>query len=108
MAEPKDPATCNVFALLKLFLDERERADWEDRYRAGGLGYGDVKKELLRRFLDYFGPMRTRREELLRRPDVVEEVFQAGVVRAREVALPLVARVRDAVGIPSSGGGVRS
>ena len=99
VAEPKDPATCNVYALLKLFLDASERASWEDRYGAGGLGYGEAKKALLAKFLDYFGPMRRRREELLKRPDEVEEVFREGAHRARETTLPLVAQARDAVGI---------
>ena len=100
VAEPKDPDTCNVFAIFKLFLDDAERQEWEARYRQGGLGYGEAKKALLARFLDRFGPARRRREELLARPDEVEAVFAAGARRVRQVTGPLVAAARRAVGIP--------
>ena len=97
--EPKDPDTNNVYALFKLFLDGDERAEWEARFRAGGLGYGEVKKALFARFLDYFGPMRARYEELMAQPDEIEDIFRAGARQAREVTLPLVDEVRSAVGL---------
>jgi tryptophanyl-tRNA synthetase len=103
VAEPKDPERCNVFALLRLFLAAAERQEWEARYRQGGLGYGEVKKALLARFHDHFGAMRRRRAELERRPDQIEEALRDGARRAREVTRPLVARARDAVGIPNPG-----
>jgi len=98
--EPKDPDTNNVFALLKLFLDQDERAEWEQRFRTGPLGYGDVKKALLARFLDHFGPMRQRHAELMAHPDDVEDVLRAGAQRARAIAAPLLEQVRDTVGLP--------
>lgn len=98
--EPKDPDTNNVYNILRLLLDADEQAALADRMRAGGLGYGDVKKLLLERFLDQFGPMRKRREELLARPDDVEDVFREGARRAREITGPLVEAVREATGIP--------
>jgi tryptophanyl-tRNA synthetase len=98
--EPKDPTTCNVFGIFQLFLNADERREWEARYRAGGMGYGDVKKALFERFLDYFGPMRRRREELARHPDEVESALREGARRMREVGLPLVDEVRDRIGVP--------
>ncbi|HPY62778.1 MAG TPA: tryptophan--tRNA ligase, partial [Kiritimatiellia bacterium] len=46
LEEPKDPDTCNVFRLYKLFATEAQQADLAARYRAGGMGYGTAKKEL--------------------------------------------------------------
>ena len=46
-AEPKEPDSLHVFALLALFLSEDEKAAWSDRLRAGGVGYGDLKKEIM-------------------------------------------------------------
>ena len=100
--DPKDPDDNNAFAIFKLLLDEGERRDWEDRLRAGGVGYGELKKALFERFLDFFGPMRKRRAELEARPDYVEDVFREGARRAREITLPLIESVRAAVGIPTA------
>ncbi|MFO0980832.1 MAG: tryptophan--tRNA ligase [Planctomycetota bacterium] len=100
VAEPKDPSKCNVFALLKLFLDAEERSEWEDRYRQGGMGYGDVKKALFEKFLGRFGAMRRRREELERNKDLVEHALREGARKMREVGLKVVDEVRAAVGIP--------
>ena len=41
------------------------------RAEAGGLGYGDVKKDLLERLLAHFGEMRERRDALAQNPDFV-------------------------------------
>ncbi|MEI6150692.1 MAG: tryptophan--tRNA ligase, partial [bacterium] len=46
LQDVKDPETCNVFALYRLFASDAERQEMEARYRAGGMGYGDAKKKL--------------------------------------------------------------
>jgi tryptophanyl-tRNA synthetase len=53
---PKDPAKCNVFAMLKLVASPEELAQWDTRYRSGGMGYGEVKKRLAELLLEYFRP----------------------------------------------------
>ncbi len=97
--EPKDPAGCTVFALLKLFAAAEEMAEWDARYRTGGTGYGAVKKRLAELAEAHIGPMRERRLALEKDPDFVEDVLRAGARRAREVAGPLMAEVREACGI---------
>jgi tryptophanyl-tRNA synthetase len=95
--DPKDPKTV-VFQLWNLFADETERAEMVDRAKAGGLGYGSVKEDLLARLLEYFAPMRARREDYAKRPDDVEDVLRQGGARARELATPVLARCRKAAG----------
>ncbi len=63
--EPKDPDRCNVFALYKLFASPDAVSTLEERYRSGGLGYGEVKKELVELIWDYFAPYREKRNELI-------------------------------------------
>ena len=70
-----------------------------ERFRKGGLGYGEVKQEILARALAYFGPARARREELEKAPDYVEDVLREGARRARERATPLMEAVREAAGV---------
>lgn len=97
--DPKNPDSCNVFALLRLFTDEAEIAEWSDRYRKGGMGYGDVKKRLVELIDEKFGSARQRREELAGDPDFVEDVLVAGGRRARQVAQSVMENVRNACGI---------
>ncbi len=97
--EPKDPATCNLFKLHSLFAGPDERAALADRYRRGGLGYGQVKKELADLVEAHFAPFRARREALTRDPAGVEDVLRRGAERARAVAAQTLDRARRAVGL---------
>ncbi|MHC5214363.1 MAG: tryptophan--tRNA ligase, partial [Planctomycetota bacterium] len=81
--DPKDPETCNAFAFLKLVADENELAEWEQKYRAGGTGYGTVKKRVVELLHEYFRPFRQKRQELDDNADYVEEVLCKGAQRAR-------------------------
>lgn len=102
VGEPKDPQHCNVFALYSLFATEEEKTALAARYRAGGLGYGDVKKMLLDKINAYFGPFRERRKQLAANPDQVETMLQRGAQRARAEARQTMALVRQAVGMKSA------
>jgi tryptophanyl-tRNA synthetase len=88
-----------VFELWSLFATEAEREDMFARAAAGGLGYGDVKKDLLARLMDYFEPMRARRAELEQKPDEIEAILRLGAERARELATPVLEACRDAAGL---------
>ena len=96
---PKDPQQCNLFALLKLLAPPTEAAEWERRYRAGGLGYGEAKQRLAELYEQTFGPRREQRAQWAARPDDVEDILRAGARRARTVAQEVMADVRDACGI---------
>jgi len=97
--EPKDPDKCNVFALLKLVASDDEVAEWQGRYRSGGMGYGEVKKRLVELLIEYFEPYRDKRKELENNLDYVREVLNKGADRARPVAHKTFEEVRKAVGL---------
>ena len=99
VADVKDPETCNVFALYRLFASEAEREAMAARYRAGGLGYGEVKKALHEKFEAHFAPLRAKRAELAAQPEAVEAILQRGAARAREQAAATLQRARRAVGL---------
>ncbi|TAN35774.1 MAG: tryptophan--tRNA ligase [Verrucomicrobia bacterium] len=99
LADPKDPDTCNVFALYKLFATEAEREALAARYRAGGMGYGEAKKALAEKFEAHFGPLRAKRDELAKNLDYVEGVLRNGAERARAEATKTLKRARIAVGL---------
>ena len=97
--EPKDPEKCNVFALLKLVAAPDELAEWESRYRRGGMGYGEAKKRLAELIIDYFKPFRQKRAELENNIGYVRDVLAKGAVKAKVIAAETLARVRNAVGL---------
>ena len=99
LEEPKDPESCNVFALYKLMADEEKVEALRKRYLAGNMGYGHAKQALFETYLEVFAEMRQRREELLNRPEWVEEILQEGARRARAAAETMLSRVRAAIGI---------
>jgi len=99
-AEPKPDADKNLaIQLLKLFAPKEVAVDFENRLRAGGLGYGDLKKALFEHYWNYFAPYRARRAELVANPDYVDRVLREGADRARAVARGVLGRARKAAGL---------
>ncbi len=99
-AEPKPDADKNLaIQLLRLLAPAEVARDFEDRLRAGGLGYGDLKKALFEHYWNYFGAARARRAALIADPGYVEGVLAAGAERARLVARDVIKRTRRACGL---------
>lgn len=97
--DSKNPDTCNVFQIYKLVVSDAYRDAMERRYHAGGLGYGEVKKELAEAVVTYFAEARARRETLLSRSDDVSDILKTGAIRAREKASEVLDRAQKACGI---------
>ena len=98
--EPKPDADKNLaIQLLKLVAPVDIAADFEARLRAGGLGYGDLKKALFDHYWNFFAPMREKRAELTANLDHVQQTLEDGARRAREVAGKVVARAKLASGL---------
>ncbi len=96
---PKNPEGSTIVQLYSLFGSKAELANMRDRFKKGGTGYGDFKKELFEKLWEYFAPMRKRREELLRDKSYIDGVLARGAKRANEIADQVMARVRQAVGL---------
>jgi tryptophanyl-tRNA synthetase len=98
--EPKPDADKNIaIQLLKLVAPAEGAKDFEDRLRAGGLGYGDLKKALFEHYWNYFAAARAKRTELAANPDYVKSVLRDGAERARKVASVVLKRARKAGGL---------
>ncbi len=99
-AEPKPDAEKNLaLILLKLVAPADVAADFENRLRAGGLGYGDLKKALFEHYWNYFAAARARRAELAANLDHVEAILRDGAERAGAVADGVLHRARRACGL---------
>jgi tryptophanyl-tRNA synthetase len=99
-AEPKPDADKNLaIQLLKLVAPAATALDYENRLRAGGLGYGDLKKALFEYYWDHFSSARAHRAELAANLDHVEALLREGAARARAVASVVLQRARKASGL---------
>ena len=96
---PKDPDKSTIVQLYSLFASKDEVANMRDRFKKGGTGYGDFKKELFEKTWEYFAPMRKRREEIQRDKSYIDNVLARGAKRANEIADQVMTRVRQAVGL---------
>ena len=98
--EPKPDAEKNLaIQLLKLVAPPEVAADFEGRLRAGGLGYGDLKKALFEHYWNYFASARARRAELAANLDFVEKVLRDSALKAADVAGKVLRRARLACGL---------
>jgi tryptophanyl-tRNA synthetase len=98
--EPKPDADQNLaIQLLKLVAPSAVASDFEERLRAGGLGYGDLKKALFENYWNYFAAARARRAELAAHPDHVNQTLADGALRARTVAEKVLKRAKCACGL---------
>jgi tryptophanyl-tRNA synthetase len=97
---PKTGLDKNIpLQFYKLVATPDKAGELQARLAAGGFGYGEAKKELLAALMDYFAPLRKKREELAKNLDYVHEVLRKGAERANAVADETMTRVRKAVGI---------
>jgi len=96
---PKDPDRSIIVTLYRLFAEAVGVQAMEEKFRAGGYGYGDAKKELFSALWEYFRPFREKRAALAKDPGCVAEVRAKGATKARAIAMETLERVRAAVGV---------
>jgi len=98
--EPKPDADKNLaIQLLKPIVPPGDGKDFEDRLRAGGLGYGDLKKALFENYWNYFADARKKRAELAANLDYVNQVLADGAAKARSLAQKVLHRARKNSGL---------
>jgi tryptophanyl-tRNA synthetase len=99
-AEPKPDADQNLaIQILRLVAPQDMAADFETRLRAGGLGYGDLKKALFEQYWNYFAEPRKKRAELEANLDFVQQVLRDSAAKARAKAQEVLKRARKASGL---------
>ena len=95
----KDPDKSTIVQLYSLFASKQEIETMRERFKKGGTGYGDFKKQLFEKLWEYFAPMRKRREEIQRDKSYIDGVLAKGAKQANQIADQVMARVRKAVGL---------
>jgi len=97
--EPKDPGSCNVFKLYKLFAQENEVRDLEKKYKEGEVGYGVAKEMLFEVMMRELSPLRERYKKLAMDKAYVLSVMREGGKKARALAQETMKEVRKKIGI---------
>jgi tryptophanyl-tRNA synthetase len=99
MDQPKEPEGDHLYQLYSLFATDAEREELAATYRAGGFGYGDVKKKIATAAEAYFAEPRAKRLELANNPKKVQEILADGASRARAKAGQVLGRAKKACGL---------
>jgi len=99
MEEPKEYEGCNVYNIVKLFLDFEERSALQERYKRGGEGHGHFKLYTHDVIWEYFRPYRERRAYYEAHQDEVRDILCAGAAKARAAAAETIEKVRSVTGI---------
>ena len=99
MEEPKEYENCNVYNMAKLFLEGENLIELQNRYKRGGEGHGHFKIYLGEVMWEYFREFREKREYFQNNQDEVREILKSGALKAKEIAQPLIEKIRTATGI---------
>lgn len=98
MEEPKDPDTCNVFALYKLMGTPDQVKEMRSNYEGGNYGYGHAKQALFELILEKYEQPRKAFNHYMENPQAIDEELKAGEDKARVIAREVLNRVRTKVG----------
>jgi len=95
---PKDPETCNVFAIYKLIGSEAEVADLKAKYLVGGFGYGHAKQALFELIRDTYKEEREKFDYFMKNKPEIDRLLGIGAEKAKDVADAVLTRVRTKLG----------
>ncbi|NLC37525.1 MAG: tryptophan--tRNA ligase [Alcaligenaceae bacterium] len=99
--EPKDAENSHLYTLYRAFSPAGQAAAFKQALEEG-LAWGEAKTQLCELLDAELGPMRERYAELIARPDRLEDILQAGALKARKLSVPFIERLREAVGLRRS------
>ncbi len=98
LEDPKDPETCNVFALYRLLAPADKINEMREKYLAGGYGFGHAKQELFELIVDQFSDQRSKYNYFIQHLNEVDEALEFGASKARVIANDVLQRVRNVLG----------
>ena len=98
LEDQKDPENCNVYKLYQLLASEEKTQDMAAKYRAGNYGYGHAKQELFELICDNFSEQRKKFNYLMSNTDIIELELKKGAKKASEIAIKVLARIRNNIG----------
>ena len=98
LEEPKNPDTCNLFALYKLLASEEQIAEMRANYEGGNYGYGHAKQAFYELLIDTFSEERARYNYYMENLSEIDKALSIGAKKAKIVAADVLQRVRAKIG----------
>lgn len=98
LEEPKNPDTCNVFAIYKILASPEQTKVMRDNYEAGNYGYGHAKKALHDLILERFSNIKESFDHYMANKHEIDAALQEGAVKAKLIADDVLNRVRQQLG----------
>ena len=98
LEDPKNPDTCNLFALFKLVASEKQIAEMRANYEGGNYGYGHAKQAFYELLIDKYKVERERYNYYISNPDEIDKALAIGAKKAEKVANDVLKRVRAKIG----------
>lgn len=99
LEEPKDWATCNVFAIYKTLASTDAIEQMKKNYEDGNYGYGHAKQALYELIISEFSEARTKFNELIDNTEEIDEILEIGAKKANKIANTTLERVRQKLGL---------
>ncbi len=96
--EVKDPNTCNVFALYKLFTTQEEQDALAQKYLTGGMGWGEAKQFLFEKLEETFSKYREEYNLIINDKAEIDNILKDGALKAREISSKVMQRLRQTSG----------
>jgi tryptophanyl-tRNA synthetase len=98
MEDPKDPDTCNLFALYKLVASPEQIEEMRANYEGGNYGYGHAKQAFYELLIEKFKVEREKYHYYMAHLDEVDGILKQGAEKAHKVADAVLKRVREKLG----------
>ncbi|GAB4231578.1 MAG: tryptophan--tRNA ligase [Ekhidna sp.] len=98
MEDPKNPDSCNVFAIYKVLASPEQTKEMRAKYEGGNYGYGHAKQELFELILEKFSSQREKYDYYMNNLSELEAELKKGEKKAAEVAEKVMERVRKKLG----------
>ncbi len=98
LEEPKNPDTCNLFALYKILASDEQIAEMRANYEGGNYGYGHAKQAFYELLIDTFAEQRAKYNYYMENLEEIDKALAIGAQKANNVANKVLKRVRNQLG----------
>lgn len=98
LEDPKNPDTCNLFALYKIVASPEQIAEMRSNYEGGNYGYGHAKQAFYELILEKYATQRERYNHYMDNLDEIDAALAIGTEKAQKVANDVLTRVRKVIG----------
>jgi tryptophanyl-tRNA synthetase len=98
LEEPKNPDTCNLFALYKLIANDEQISEMRSNYENGNYGYGHAKQAFFELLVEKYSKERTLYSHYMNNLNEIDDALAVGAEKASKVANVVLKRVREKIG----------